>query len=326
MDTSISLMSFGPNIASNLGSISGIKFNRVHLDYCENYDLKKAIKVIVNAGLFPDVHIVAADPTPAINEILSQTRLPTPTFVQLEPLDKAGELFWEHNNIQPAIMVSSNIHFYENIIQQAEYILIMATTPGVSGGVFDEKTFDVIRIVKAINSNIRIYVDGGVNDKNFERLRLLGVHTAVIGSYLSDLTNSMKRQGSLLCDLDIRLPLLSLSEPIENLPCTQTLDLREVLKIMLSYGQNFIFHIGDDLSIKGLLTDGDIKRFLVGSDAYQSISSTVIAPNSKPISLPDTARLSHLIEKGLLDLRYGAIPLRSKDGNMRNAIPIRKLI
>lgn len=326
MDTSISLMSFGPNIASNLGSISGIKFNRVHLDYCENYDLKKAIKDVVNAGLFPDVHIVAADPTPAINEILSQTRLPTPTFVQLEPLDKAGELFCEHNNIQPAIMVSSNIHFYDNIIQQAEYILIMATTPGVSGGVFDEKTFDVIRIVKAINSNIRIYVDGGVNDKNFERLRLLGVHTAVIGSYLSDLTTSMKRQGSLLCDLDIRLPLLSLSEPIENLPCTQTLDLREVLRIMLSYGQNFIFHIGDDLSIKGLLTDGDIKRFLVGSDAYQSISSTVITPNSKPISLPDTARLSHLIEKGLLDLRYGAIPLRSKDGNMRNAIPIRKLI
>ena len=125
MDTSISLMSFGPNIDSNLRSIRSINFNRVHLDYCGNYDLKKAIKSTINAGFFPDVHIVATDPTPAINEIVGQSRLPTPTFVQLEPLEKVAELFFEHDEVQPAIMASSNIHFYEKIIQRAEYVLIM---------------------------------------------------------------------------------------------------------------------------------------------------------------------------------------------------------
>ena len=65
-----------------------------------------------------------------------------------------------------------------------DFILIMATIPGQSGGVFDQKNFSKIRQFRRTYPRKSIHVDGGVNAEVSFILRNMGVSSSVSGSYL----------------------------------------------------------------------------------------------------------------------------------------------
>lgn len=65
-----------------------------------------------------------------------------------------------------------------------DFILIMATIPGQSGGVFDALNFGKIRSFKKHYPSKSVHVDGGVNGEVSFILRNMGVSASVSGSYL----------------------------------------------------------------------------------------------------------------------------------------------
>lgn len=65
-----------------------------------------------------------------------------------------------------------------------DFILMMATVPGQSGGQFDAVNFKKIREFHRLFPGKRIHVDGGVNAEVSFILRNLGVYSSVSGSYL----------------------------------------------------------------------------------------------------------------------------------------------
>ena len=65
-----------------------------------------------------------------------------------------------------------------------DFILIMATIPGQSGGAFDKINFSKIRQFRTKYPNKSIHVDGGVNGEVSFILRNMGVSSSVSGSYL----------------------------------------------------------------------------------------------------------------------------------------------
>jgi len=69
-----------------------------------------------------------------------------------------------------------------------DMLLVMSVVPGKSGQDFMPEALariDTInRFLKEQNLSVQIEVDGGVNDKNIDKLKQLNVNSVVVGSYL----------------------------------------------------------------------------------------------------------------------------------------------
>src|SRR5690606_22230739 len=70
--------------------------------------------------------------------------------------------------------------------EKLDFVMLMCTTPGESGGTFAVQNFQRINELKNRFSNLKITIDGGVNSEVAFVLKLLGVDTVVSGSYLFD--------------------------------------------------------------------------------------------------------------------------------------------
>lgn len=70
-----------------------------------------------------------------------------------------------------------------------DFILLMTTQPGVSGGVFAKESFQKVMKARRLFPNLSVHVDGGINAEVSFILRLLGVDSAVSGSFLVNHSN-----------------------------------------------------------------------------------------------------------------------------------------
>jgi pentose-5-phosphate-3-epimerase len=88
---------------------------------------------------------------------------------------------------------------YADIIKKCEYATVMTVNSGGSGRPFDSLALDKIEKIKAINPNIKIIIDGGVNAETVELLRGKPIDIAVVGSYAKkcyeagDLANGLSK-------------------------------------------------------------------------------------------------------------------------------------
>jgi len=78
-----------------------------------------------------------------------------------------------------AITMKDSLDAVSEILQQADFALIMASEPGVSGRPFDSANFQRITEFKQQFPTKKVQVDGGVNDRIAFVLRLLGVNSIV---------------------------------------------------------------------------------------------------------------------------------------------------
>jgi pentose-5-phosphate-3-epimerase len=225
----------------------------------EDYDLKTFIKLINKNFINSDLHIVSNNPYDLLNEFASKKLLPKATFVQIENLSTLDLVFFEEKKIFPAIQVGTDLNIYEKLIKFSERILVMTTIPGISGGVFNEDTYEYVLKIKKINPAIQVYVDGGVNDCNFEKLRFIGVHTVIIGSYLAKAENWKENYSGLSKKVSHSTCIGSISETIDELPTSENNDVKSIIEIMSKYRSNFVL-ITKKNEIIGIITDGDIKR------------------------------------------------------------------
>lgn len=74
----------------------------------------------------------------------------------------------------------------DDLIARLDFVMLMCTTPGESGGKFQKANFQKINQLKYEYPNLSITIDGGVNSEVAFILRLLGVDTIVSGSYLME--------------------------------------------------------------------------------------------------------------------------------------------
>jgi len=87
-------------------------------------------------------------------------------------------------SINPATPVS----LLEDILPHIDMVLIMSVNPGFGGQKFISQTIEKIKklksMIRALNINTIIEVDGGVTDKNITLLKEAGCDAAVAGNYI----------------------------------------------------------------------------------------------------------------------------------------------
>ena len=76
----------------------------------------------------------------------------------------------------------------EDILKDLDLVLIMSVNPGFGGQSFIENTYKKVSQLKTLinktGSNAKIEVDGGVSDKNIQKLSQTGVDCFVAGSFI----------------------------------------------------------------------------------------------------------------------------------------------
>ena len=273
----------------------------LHIDCNDNLSVFDDIKQIREWCTLPlDLHIITPDPAKFYPYLL-ENPVEYLTF-QVEDLKGALEIPQEIQGKKGlALITPTPISAFE-AYEHFDFILIMATVPGQSGGVFDRLNFDKIRSFRKRYPNKSIHVDGGVNPEVSFILRQMGVSTAVSGSYLfkeasvgNALMNLTKRSiGSAFKVADFMTPLHETPKfSIENL------DLRNILQTVEEGQMGVAMAIGTHNAFIGLVSSADIRKALLnqlknGADLNALDAKSLI--NTQPICIREDASVIELLQ------------------------------
>lgn len=165
-------------------SLDAHRIDYFHVDCNDDTAVFEDIQTIRTVSKTPiDLHIITENPE-KYWDLLRKTPVELVTF-QHENLKSKLEIPADiKSKIGFAITSDTEIDVFEKYAHFADFILIMATTPGQSGGTFNKHNFRKIRQFKSRFPSKKIHVDGGVNGEVSFILRNMGVYSSVSGSYL----------------------------------------------------------------------------------------------------------------------------------------------
>ena len=277
----------------------GHQMDLLHVDCNDDIAVFEDIKQIREWCNTPiDLHIITDDPE-KFYPFLKAVPVEYITF-QYENL--SGPLIFP-NDIKGkkglAITTPTSVEVFEHY-SDMDFILIMATIPGQSGGVFDQKNFAKIRQFRRKYPKKSIHVDGGVNAEVSFILRNMGVSSAVSGSYLfsessigNALMNLTQREiESQYCIKDFMTPLAE--APYISINGTTT---KDILECVDSGNMGFALILEENDVLHGLVSSADIRKaLLLKIDAHQTITPENLI-NTNPISIAGTATVNELLKK-----------------------------
>ena len=197
-----------------------------------------------------------------------------------------------------AVITPTSIEVFDKF-QDFDFILIMATIPGQSGGKFDAVNFSKIRQFRKQFPEKSIHVDGGVNGEVSFILRNMGVSSSVSGSYLFNapsighaLMNLTKR------DVESSFEVKDFMIPLSECPVVfeEKLDLAAVLKSIEKGGLGFCLVIDENENFKGLISNADIRKgMLAHLDDLNGINPIELV-NRKPVSVNSTSTVFEMLQ------------------------------
>ena len=152
-------ISFGAPVISSIRKHSNLVFD-VHL-MVENPD--RFIKDFVDAGA--DIITVHAEATKHLNRT-----------VQL--IKSYGK------KVGISLNPSTPLEMIKHELKNIDMVLIMTVNPGFGGQAFIENMTDKIKELRALDTNIDIEVDGGINAETGKKVKEAGANVLVAGSYI----------------------------------------------------------------------------------------------------------------------------------------------
>jgi ribulose-phosphate 3-epimerase len=185
MRISASISTIPQNILkSTVNQLDAAGIYAYHLDSIESREIFYFAQKLRTFTTLPfDLHLITTDPVKYWDEIrnakieaitLQLENLNYPLFI---PKDLQGK-------VGVAVLSTTHIKRFATYQKTASWILLMMTTPGISGGKFTPDKFANIIKYRQAYKHLPMYVDGGVTHEIAGVLRLFGVEQIVSGSYL----------------------------------------------------------------------------------------------------------------------------------------------
>lgn len=160
---------FVPNISFGMPVISAIK--------------KHAKKLM-------DVHLMIVDPDRFIKDFKKAgADLLTVHYEVCKHLHRTVQAI-KQEGMQAGVSLNPHtpVAVLEDVIKDLDLVLIMSVNPGFGGQSFIENTYKKIgqlkEMIEKTGSKALIEIDGGVNDKNAEKLVAAGANVLVAGSFV----------------------------------------------------------------------------------------------------------------------------------------------
>lgn len=216
-----------------------------------------------------------------------------------------------------AVITPTSVGVFEEF-NDFDFILIMATIPGQSGGQFDTYNFSKIREFRNRFPGKSIHVDGGVNAEVSFILRNMGVTSAVSGSYLfnaSSVGNALMNLTQR--DVDSHFKVKDFMIPLSESPCVDEskLSMRNVLESIEKGNMGFTLVVDKTSKLIGLISNADVRKGLLKHlDDLNQLKATEII-NRNPLFVQDEATVYDLlliIKTSKFPVMY--LPVLKKDG------------
>jgi ribulose-phosphate 3-epimerase len=257
-------------------------------------DIKKIRKM---CSLPIDLHIITEHPHRYF-ELLRECPVEYITF-QYEQLEEKLNIPEDITGKKGlAIITPTPIEVFDSY-SDLDFILIMATVPGQSGGIFDKHNFDKIRQFRKKYPAKSIHVDGGVNGEVSFILRNMGVSSSVSGSYLFNapsvghaLMNLTKRK------IESHYHVEDFMIPIEECPTVDenNASLTTILEAIEIGNMGFCLVIKENGELAGIVSSADIRKAMLKKLSDLNRIETVDLINTNPISIAAHATVIELLQ------------------------------
>ena len=247
-----------------------------------------------------DLHIITSDPEKYF-DLLRKTPVELVTF-QYENLSKPLHIPDDiTGKLGLAITSDTEVDVFEPYAARFSFLLMMATTPGQSGGTFNKENFRKIRQFRNRFPENRVHVDGGVNGEVSFILRNMGVSASVSGSFLFNAENI----GLALLNLkmmeneshfQVKDFMLTREESPVLLP--EQRSLREVLQRIEDFKMGFTTLVDERGTLEGIISNADVRRGIIRKlDALAASPQPGITDmvNYKPVVINENATVREML-------------------------------
>lgn len=270
----------------------------LHVDCNDDLAVFEDIEKIRNWCNIPiDLHIITREPSKYMDLLIQHpVEYVTFQFENLgEPLVFPDEVTGKKGL---AIITPTSIDAFD-AYADFDFILIMATIPGQSGGVFDTWNFSKIRSFKRKYPTKSIHVDGGVNGEVSFILRNMGVSSSVSGSYLFNAPSVGQALMNLTNrDIESTYAVKDFMIPISESPVVQmnALNLKNVLE-KIEIGQlGFCIVTNEAGKFEGIISNADVRKGLMNHlDDLNSINVETMI-NRSPVTIFDNFSVNEMLK------------------------------
>jgi ribulose-phosphate 3-epimerase len=263
----------------------------IHVDCNDDLNVFNDIEIIRQNSHIPiDLHIITPDASRFI-PALEKFDIDYVTFQYEDLINKKLDIPKDFTG-QLGLAITSNtaISVFETYKDDFDFILMMATVPGQSGGKFDPLNFRKIREFRQRYPGKKIHVDGGVNAEVSFILRNMGVDASVSGSYLFNSTNINSALLNLkLNEIESHFLVGDFMRGLSESPVIyeEVLNLKNVLLEMGSGKLGFVMVIDKNNKLLGIIGNADIRNAMLENiselnklDVRHMINKTPLTVNS----------------------------------------------
>ncbi|MEM8892999.1 MAG: CBS domain-containing protein [Bacteroidota bacterium] len=270
-----------------------------HIDCNDDASVFEDIKEIRQISETPiDIHIISDQPEQYFPQIESMD-LEYVTF-QYENL-KSKLIFPKAPNTRFGLAVTSDtpIEVFSEYADECDFILIMTTTPGQSGGKFRKDNFKKIRKFRNAFPGKEIHVDGGVNHEVGFILRMLGVHSVVSGSYLvnhDSIGAALLHLKSSSIHSDYQIKDFMIDRDDAPVLLEGSYGMKEIVQSIEDHSLGFTMIADVDGNLKGLSSNADLRRGLLKHIDNLDILDVTDILNESPVTINENATISELLD------------------------------
>lgn len=197
-----------------------------------------------------------------------------------------------------ALKPNTDLGVFERNADQFQFLMLMATTPGQSGGAFGEGVYARVREARLRFPGKSLHVDGGVTAEVSDRLRACGVDCVVSGSFLSRAASLSHAILAIKNGAQAQCPVRDFMLARNSLPTlrAEQLSLKTVLAAIDQSKMGLVLVVDDNDVLQGMITDGDVRRGILQSGDTLRLPDANAVMNRAPLTLAPTMTLSDALQ------------------------------
>lgn len=327
---SASIYSTSAELEKVVKDLDAHRIDLFHVDCNDDVNVFNDIEKIRSISKTPvDLHIISDDPEKYF-PLLEKTPCDYVTFQYENLPGKLNVPASIKGILGLAITAASDIDAFDAYADRFDFILMMATIPGKSGGEFNKEIFRKIRAFRRKYPEKRVHVDGGVNGEVSFILRNMGVYASVSGSYLFkadtiglallNLKTHENESHFLVKDFMLTKGEIPVLHPGER-------SFANVLKNIEEFQMGFTILADDNGKLEGIISNADVRKGLMKNISNLNAISESDITNKTPVTASENASvidLIRLIKSKKFPITY--LPVVNNDNCVTGALTFFNLV